>query len=139
MRRTLIVFCSGALVMGVPLVIAMQNPVDLGPEPIRVSRRPRPPVVSGRQYAVSSMKPQATEAAMRILDAGGNAFDAAVAGQAVLALVDPAMNGYGSDAEDAGLRREDQAGRLDQCGRARAAARDDRLVQAAPQRHAAGR
>jgi gamma-glutamyltranspeptidase/glutathione hydrolase len=44
------------------------------------------------------MKPQATEAAVRVLEAGGNAFDAAVAGQAVLALVDPAMNGIGGDA-----------------------------------------
>jgi gamma-glutamyltranspeptidase/glutathione hydrolase len=41
---------------------------------------------------------QASEAAVRILEKGGNAFDAAVAGQAVLALVDPANNGYGSDA-----------------------------------------
>lgn len=56
------------------------------------------PVIMGRQYAVSSMKHEATQAAVRILDAGGNAFDAAVAGQAVLALVDPANNGYGSDA-----------------------------------------
>jgi gamma-glutamyltranspeptidase/glutathione hydrolase len=56
------------------------------------------PLITGRQYAVSSMKHQATEAAVRILEAGGNAFDAAVAGQAVLALVDPALNSYGSDA-----------------------------------------
>src|SRR5580704_15244665 len=56
------------------------------------------PVITGREYAVSSMKRQATAAATRSLEAGGNAFDAAVAGQAVLALVDPAMNGYGSDA-----------------------------------------
>jgi gamma-glutamyltranspeptidase/glutathione hydrolase len=55
------------------------------------------PVISGRLYAVSSMKPQATAAAVRILEAGGNAFDAAVAGQAVLALVDPSLNGFGSD------------------------------------------
>ena len=45
------------------------------------------------------MKPEATRAAENILRAGGNAFDAAVAGQAVLALVDPAANGIGSDAE----------------------------------------
>jgi gamma-glutamyltranspeptidase/glutathione hydrolase len=57
------------------------------------------PVIRGRHYAVSSMKPESTLAAERILRAGGNAFDAAVAGQAVLGLADTAMNGVGSDAE----------------------------------------
>jgi len=56
------------------------------------------PVIRGRQAAVSSMRAQATEAARRILEAGGNAFDAAVAGQAVLGLTDFADNGLGSDA-----------------------------------------
>ena len=56
------------------------------------------PVIRGRQAAVSSMRSQATEAARRILAAGGNAFDAAVAGQAVLGLTDFADNGLGSDA-----------------------------------------
>jgi len=62
------------------------------------SGRTMKPVITGRQYAVSAMKHQATEAAVRMLEKGGNAFDAAVAGQAVLALFDPANNGYGSDA-----------------------------------------
>ena len=44
------------------------------------------------------MMPQATMAAQRILESGGNAFDAAVAGQAVLGQVSPAANGVGSDA-----------------------------------------
>jgi gamma-glutamyltranspeptidase/glutathione hydrolase len=44
------------------------------------------------------MKPEATRAAERILEAGGNAFDAIVAGQAALAVADAAMNGAGSDA-----------------------------------------
>ncbi len=56
------------------------------------------PVIRGRDYAVVSMKPQATQVAERILRAGGNAFDAAVAGQAVLGLVDFGANGVGSDA-----------------------------------------
>jgi gamma-glutamyltranspeptidase/glutathione hydrolase len=56
------------------------------------------PVIRGRQAAVSSMKPEATEAARRILQSGGNAFDAAVAGQAALAVTDFALNGVGSDA-----------------------------------------
>jgi len=56
------------------------------------------PVIRGRQAAVSSMKAEATEAARRILQAGGNAFDAAVAGQAALAVTDFPSNGVGSDA-----------------------------------------
>src|SRR5690348_10675608 len=53
------------------------------------------PLVRGTHAAVSSMKPEATIVAQHILDAGGNAFDAAVAGQAVLALVDAENNGVG--------------------------------------------
>ena len=52
----------------------------------------------GLSYAVSSMRPESTQVAERILRAGGNAFDAAVAAQAVLALVDAPNNGVGSDA-----------------------------------------
>src|SRR5580704_9973510 len=56
------------------------------------------PVIRGRHAAVASMKAEATEAARRILDAGGNAFDAAVGGQAALAVTDFSLNGVGSDA-----------------------------------------
>jgi len=56
------------------------------------------PVIRGRYGAATSMKAEATEAARRILDAGGNAFDAAVAGQAALAVTDFSLNGLGSDA-----------------------------------------
>jgi gamma-glutamyltranspeptidase / glutathione hydrolase len=56
------------------------------------------PIIRGRHYAVASMKAEATRAAERILEAGGNGFDAIVAGQAVLGVVDAAMNGIGSDA-----------------------------------------
>jgi len=56
------------------------------------------PVIRGRQAAVSTMKPEATEVGRRILQAGGNAFDAAVACQAALAVTDFMLNGVGSDA-----------------------------------------
>jgi gamma-glutamyltranspeptidase / glutathione hydrolase len=56
------------------------------------------PVIRGRHAAVASMKAEATEAARRILDAGGNAFDAAVGGQAALGVTDFSLNGLGSDA-----------------------------------------
>ena len=56
------------------------------------------PVIRGSSYAVSTRKPQATQAAERVLRAGGNAFDAAVAAQAVLSVVDLHMTGIGGDA-----------------------------------------
>jgi gamma-glutamyltranspeptidase/glutathione hydrolase len=44
------------------------------------------------------MKPEGAQVAARILEKGGNAFDAAVASQAVLGLVDAGNNGIGGDA-----------------------------------------
>jgi gamma-glutamyltranspeptidase / glutathione hydrolase len=98
-RRIAMLSCIRILI-GFVLLLVWAHPAapQEGPEQEARAGRTMRPVITGRQYAVSSMKHQATEAAVRILEAGGNAFDAAVAGQAVLALVDPAMNGYGSDA-----------------------------------------
>jgi gamma-glutamyltranspeptidase/glutathione hydrolase len=56
------------------------------------------PVIRGTHYAAASMDPRVSQVMQQVLRAGGNAFDAAVAGQAVLALVAPATNGIGSDA-----------------------------------------
>src|SRR5207245_1330836 len=67
-------------------------------EETNAANRTMRPVVRGQHFAVASMKAEATRAAERILEKGGNAFDAIVAGQAVLGLVDGAMNGIGSDA-----------------------------------------
>src|ERR1039457_646797 len=55
-------------------------------------------LVRGTEYAAASMMPQATLTAEHVLRSGGNAFDAIVAGQAVLGIVQPNMNGIGSDA-----------------------------------------
>jgi len=62
------------------------------------SNRTMRPIVRGQHFAVAAMKAEATRAAERILEKGGNAFDAIVAGQAVLGIVDAAMNGIGADA-----------------------------------------
>ena len=63
-----------------------------------VPRQTMRPVIRGTRFAATSMKPESTLAAERVLKAGGNAFDAVVAGQAVLSLADYSMNGLGSDA-----------------------------------------
>ncbi len=65
---------------------------------ITAAERLSRPVMRGRSYAISSMRPECTQVAEQILRKGGNAFDAAVAAQAVLALVDAPNNGVGSDA-----------------------------------------
>src|SRR5437879_3607187 len=89
-KRTL-VLCMLIACLGFAANAVAQGPDASLPRTMR-------PVIRGRQAAVSSMKAEATEAARRILQTGGNAFDAAVGGQAALAVTDFALNGVGSDA-----------------------------------------
>ncbi len=76
------------------------TPNPLGTLPMRLDwSNPYP---SARQAAfarniVSASHGLAAQAGLRVLAQGGNAADAAVAGAAVLAVVDPASNGLGSD------------------------------------------
>ena len=55
------------------------------------------PVVMSDHGMVASGHPLASEAGLRILKAGGNAVDAAIATWAVQGLVEPMMTGLGSD------------------------------------------
>lgn len=92
--RTRHLVSGGLLLIGVcgTVYLRAQDPSDA------VRTGTMRPVIRGRTQAAASMKPEATRAAERVLQAGGNAFDAAVAGQAVLGIVDAASNGVGSDA-----------------------------------------
>ena len=80
------------------LALSAQNRFEWVVIPDEDSQPTLKPLLWGRQYAVSSMQAQASMVAERILHAGGNAFDAVVAGQAVLSIVEPENTGIGSDA-----------------------------------------
>jgi gamma-glutamyltranspeptidase/glutathione hydrolase len=80
------------------IVLALAIPAAAQENEPAIAGRTLRPVVRGRQAAVSSMRAEASQAAETILRAGGNAFDAAVAGQAALAVVHAGWNGVGSDA-----------------------------------------
>ena len=69
-----------------------------GEAPARPVNQTMKTLARGTEYAVSSMAPQASLTAEHVLRSGGNAFDAIVAGQAVLGLMLPQSNGVGSDA-----------------------------------------
>src|SRR5437762_11266228 len=86
------------IALGVMILLTTGMTMGQEQESPEVTNRMMRPVVRGRHFAVAAMKAEATRAAERILEKGGNAFDAIVAGQAVLGIVDAAMNGVGADA-----------------------------------------
>src|SRR5947209_17474354 len=86
----------------------------------------------GRRAMVASPHYLATESGLRVLRAGGNAVDAAIATNAVLAVVTPYVCGLGGDlfaqVYDAGSR---ELSGLDESGRSAAEATVQRVRELA--------
>ena len=75
----------------------------IDPETLAQRQSSSPPPVVGRSKVattygiVAASQPLAARAGVQVLERGGNAIDAAIATNAVMGLVEPAMNGIGGD------------------------------------------
>jgi gamma-glutamyltranspeptidase/glutathione hydrolase len=75
---------------------AATEPAPIRPDDLTGFLGRRSPVF-GRHAVASSSSPLATRVGLRVLETGGNAFDAAVAMVGMMAVIEPMMSGLGGD------------------------------------------
>ncbi|MFG6466642.1 gamma-glutamyltransferase family protein [Roseateles sp. BYS87W] len=99
MQRTVL-----ALPLALPLALVLAGSLPLAQaldQPEAATRRTEKPAglsAPAQRFAVTAANPLAVEAGVEILKAGGSAFDAAVAVQAMLGLVEPQSSGIAGGA-----------------------------------------
>jgi len=83
---------------GVALIMTMSSAQQIQPgdRPAGNLRGTRSPAV-GRHGMIATSQTLASAAGLKVLQDGGNAIDAAVTAAAVLAVIEPSMNGIGGD------------------------------------------
>ncbi|MSO82398.1 MAG: gamma-glutamyltransferase [Acidobacteria bacterium] len=99
-----------------------------GDRPAGNAHGTRSPVLA-RKGVIATSQPLASAAGLQVLQAGGNAIDAAVTAAAVLAVVEPTMTGIGGDVFAIVYDRKTKALRgLNSSGRAGSNANADALI-----------
>lgn len=78
------------------MTTAFVQPIEPGDRPSGNARGSRSPAV-GRRGMIATSQTLASAAGLKALQDGGNAIDAAVTAAAVLAVIEPSMNGIGGD------------------------------------------
>jgi gamma-glutamyltranspeptidase/glutathione hydrolase len=92
MRHLLLMFAGALLIM----TTSSAQQIQPGDRPAGNIHGTRSPAV-GRHGMIATSQSLASAAGLRVLQEGGNAIDAAVTAAAVLAVIEPSMNGIGGD------------------------------------------
>jgi gamma-glutamyltranspeptidase/glutathione hydrolase len=92
MRHLLLMLAGTALIM----TTSSAQQIHPGDRPAGNLRGTRSPAV-GRHGMIATSQTLASAAGLKVLQDGGNAIDAAVTAAAVLAVIEPSMNGIGGD------------------------------------------
>src|SRR5688500_3286744 len=91
--RNLLFAVTGAFLI---MTTSTAQQIQTGDRPAGNIRGTRSPAV-GRHGMIATSQSLASAAGLRVLQEGGNAIDAAVTAAAVLAVIEPSMNGSGGD------------------------------------------